>query len=389
MTDSSRVEIELLLCCARPETSPPGASSVGELLRQGVDWELLLALSLKHGVMPLVYRKLSKGYAGEVPAPHLAKFREHYQANAARNVYLTGELCRILSDFERQGVDSVPYKGPALAALVYGDIALQQFADLDVLVRKRDFRRASELLVAQGYEPHFKLRERDEAAFLRLSYVQLFKRDGGKCLVELHWQIAPRFYLTPLVTDGFWDGLRKITLAGRHVLAPAPEDLLLMLCVHGTKDAWERLKWVSGLAEFVVANPSIDFARVLDRAGALGLKRTVLLALRLTHELMGTRLPEEVSREIERDASVRKLAAEARGWLFGAPPDLARRTRFHLRARERVRDRARYCALFALTTTPVDWAVMPLPRSLSFVYYLLRPVRLFKKYVLGSAHRAS
>lgn len=381
-------EAELLLCCVRPESSESVASRIGELLRSGVDFDALLQLSLRHGVMPLVYRKLSGEFGGEIPPEEFSKFREHFQANAARNLYLTGELLRVLSSFESAGVQAIPYKGPALAAFLYDDVSLQQFADLDVLVRPADFRRASDILVSRGYAPHFKIDEDEEDAFIRLSYVQLFTRDEGTCLVELHWQIAPRFFAKPLVDEGFWGRLGTMSLAGRDVPAPSNEDLLLMLCVHGTKDIWERLKWVSGVAEFLAQAKEVNWSRLIERATAVGLRRTLLLGLLLAHDLLGAPLDEEVLREIESDRTVRRLAEESRARIFTGLPNLARRTLFHLRSRERLRDRVRYCALFAMTTTPVDWATLRLPRRLAFVHYFLRPFRLFNKYVLGSLRRA-
>lgn len=382
-------EAELLLLCVRPSPSPADRSRILELLRAGTDYERLLRLSLGHGLMPRVYRRLSDDFAGEVPAAELARFKEHFQTNAARNLYLTGELLRLLEAFEREGVAAVPYKGPALGSLLDGDVTSQQFADLDIIVRPSDFTRASRLLAARGYAPHFELDgEAEEAAFMRLSYVQLFTRDEGRSSVELHWQVAPRFFARPLLDEGFWQRLRKIPLRGRQVLAPSDEDLLLILAVHGTKDLWERLKWVCGLAVMLESRPDVDWRALIDGAAAKGLRRTLLLGLFLAHDLLGATLHEEVMREVERERAVAGLARVVREGVFESPPGLARRTLFHLRARERWRDRMRYCALFAVTTTPVDWAAMRLPRRLAFLYYFVRPLRLVGKYVLKTPRRA-
>jgi len=43
-------------------------------------------------------------------------------------------------------------------------------------------------------------------------------------------------------------------------------------------------------------------------------------------------------------------------------------------------DKFRYCFRLALTTTPVDWEMMSLPESASFLYLPLRVLRLIKKY---------
>jgi hypothetical protein len=62
---------------------------------------------------------------------------------------------------------------------------------------------------------------------------------------------------------------------------------------------------------------------------------------------------------------------------------------FYLRMRERVRDRIRYGLYYAqqylriaLTPSANDQALLSLPASLSFLYYLLRPIRLLQIYAL-------
>lgn len=387
---STRKEIELLLCCARLGLGASQQARVRALLGEDLDWDFLFVMSMRHGLMPLLYRHLSVEFSDAVPVAQLKKFREHYRHNAARNLYLTGELCRILKQFEHEGIEAIPYKGPALAVAAYGDIALRQFIDLDILVRPRDVRLASRLLVEQGYESHFNIDERQEAAFLRLSYVQLFTRDEGRSAVELHWTIAPRFFSFPLKTEQLLERARTITLAGtQEAHAPATEDLIMMLAVHGAKDLWERLEWVTSIAELCMQG-DIDWPRLFKQASAHGGRRMLLLGLFLAHELLETPLPEDVWRKVAAEPSIDMLGAEVKRRLFHegeSDTSLRRKISFHLRTKERRRDRARYCALFALTTTPVDWSLAPLPPALSFVYYVLRPFRLAKKYMFSPSRR--
>lgn len=376
------LEIELLLSLLNLNDSHEARLKAAELIRQRVDWQRLLELSLDQRVLPIVYIALNKEFGGEVRAGELTKFRKYYESNAIRNAYLTGELCRLLKLLESAGIEAIPYKGPALASQVLGDFRLEQFADLDVLIHKEDFKRVSQILVNEGYDPHFKLRESDENAFLRLSYVQLFRRESDKTVVELHWQVAPRFFIRPLLDDAFWYRHVKVSLAGNSVLSPSPEDLLVLLSVHGAKDLWDRLKWIYGFSEFVKTNAKLDWERALEASQRSGARRMVLLALRLAHDLMNTPLSPAVSQQILEDPAVEALSEDIQATLFDDPPTLRQRISFHLRTFERKRDRVRYCLLFAVTTTPVDWAMLPLPRTLSFIHYAIRPIRLLWKYIV-------
>jgi Uncharacterised nucleotidyltransferase len=81
----------------------------------------------------------------------LTALRHHFQVNALRNVFLAGTLLKLLRLLEAHGIAALPYKGPVLAALAYGNVAFRQFGDLDLLVRPQDADRAKALLWAQGY----------------------------------------------------------------------------------------------------------------------------------------------------------------------------------------------------------------------------------------------
>src|SRR2546430_3203484 len=77
--------------------------------------------------------------------------RHDLQLNARRNLLMLWELLEILDLFTEQGIRALPYKGPVLAAIEYGNLAARTFCDLDILVRKEDATRARDLLVARGY----------------------------------------------------------------------------------------------------------------------------------------------------------------------------------------------------------------------------------------------
>jgi len=53
------------------------------------------------------------------------------------NFFLTKELLELLTLFEAHCIPASPYKGPALAIMAYGNLALRQFSDLNILVHKR------------------------------------------------------------------------------------------------------------------------------------------------------------------------------------------------------------------------------------------------------------
>lgn len=358
------------------------AERARELLRGPVEWDWLLAMSLRHGVMPLVYRQLGALSDG-VPAERLSLFRGKYQLNAVRNTERAARLCRLLRTLEGGGVAALPYKGPALALDAYGDLTLRQFGDLDILIRPGDLRRATELLRAEGYEPEFELSGAREAAFKRWWYAQPFRLGAEGVYIELHWAVAPRFFSFEL-DEALWTRLRTIELSGCELKALSVPDTLLLLCVHGAKDLWAKLEWVSALAEFSARLDEREWRATLESARASGAERMLLLGLLLAREMYDAELPAFVAARVESARALKPLARQVVAELFAEEKSFhsfTGRTRFHLRARERAGDRARYCARAALATSPEEWDLFALPPSLFFLYSLVRPLRLAKNFL--------
>lgn len=376
-------ELELLLHCARAVVEPQRAERIRELATDGLNWTRLWQLAQRNGLAPLLYFHLNQTGAAQIPNEQLEFLRDYFQKNSAFSLMLTGELRRLLKSFNENGLEAVPYKGPAIAQKLYGNLALRQFCDLDILVRESDVWKASELIAAQGFVPHFQIPETKRAAFVRLSYVQLFRRDEGRTLVELHWGIAPRFFGVRFAAGSFWQGLETMSLQGTTILTPGAEDLLLMLCVHGAKDCWEKLEWVGSIAELLRREPEFDWVRLFAKARQMRCQRMLSFGLLLAHGLFTVPLPAQAAAQ---SRELRKLAQQVtQNFSSPEPPSQAftSRLRFHLRLKDNFAEQVRHCLRLALTTTPVDWSTMSLPEPLSFAYPLLRAVRLTRKYGLN------
>jgi len=384
-------ESELLLCCARIHVDPETLERVRALLRQELDWPYLIRTALDHGVMPLLYSSLGAHCPEAVPATSLDQLRNHYQAHVQRSSVLTAELLELLDLFEAHGIDAVPFKGPVVAAAVYRNLSLRPCGDLDVLVHKEDIPRAGELLVAHGYQSagarfdHLE-HDHDEVAYLDASHY-LFIQPEHEICIDLQWRVADRYFSFSLDDDGLWKRRVSVSVAGKTVRTFAPADLLLLVCVHGSKHRWEALKWICDVAELVgVYRKAIDWRDLQREASRLGVEQMLRLGLFLAHDFFGTVLPEEISTKVRTDSRSQAMALEIRRRLFdrGYEPsgDVAKVV-FYLRTKDRWQDRLRFCFRYlsqwlhiVITPTSRDRALLPVPAALSFVHYLVRPFRL-------------
>jgi Uncharacterised nucleotidyltransferase len=373
-----RPEVELLLCCARARVTAMQVARLRALVAGELDWDYLLRLADRHGLQPLLYWHLNAICADVVPAAYLSRLREAFRRVSALNIFLTRELQRLLALFAEQGIEAMPYKGPALAAEIYGNIALRQFSDLDILVRPKDVRAARDILLAEGYAPLPALNDAQQAVLLRTQCNLPFTRERNRLVVELHWAVSARHFARPFESDDFWSRLNTGMLDGSEINRPAPEDLLLALCVHGSKHLWERLAWVCDIAGLVELRPDLQWTTLIARARATGSERMLLLGLCLAAELLDAKLSREVEEALDADPIIATLAAVIVRDLFTpalTPSGLGGYFRFQLKARRRLRDKVNYLR-FIITPTEEDLARLTLPASFNFVYYLLRPIRM-------------
>jgi hypothetical protein len=381
-------EFGLLVGCAKSRMGPRDEERIRALLDQKPEWEQLLRLAAAHGLIPLLYRNLSTLCPDAVPETVLEYLKQLFLANARRNLLLTGELLRLLRAFETRGLPVIPYKGPTLAALAYGDLALRQFNDLDLLVRRRDATKSRELLAALGYENLSRLTGGQEAAFHHSEREYSFVHEETGVDVEVQWEIVARYFsaFIPIDADYLVESLKPVSVGGSTVLSPSPEDLLLILCAHGSRHVWGRLVWICDIAELVRRHQTIDWDRLLARAADLGGLRMLHLGLFLANDLLGADPPEKVLRRIRADSEVESLAVQVYQHLVRGPDDFGRDatdsafSRYHLMLKERWRDRVKY--VISRTTLPIhkDWGNAQLPAYLSFLYYGLRPLRLIRDY---------
>ena len=144
MTIRFSPEADLLIACARASLDPANRAWIIELIQADIDWGKLTALAGGHGMRALLYWHLNAISPVGIPPEFIADLERQYQNNAVRNLLRVRELGKLLAAFEAQGIPIIPYKGPVLAELAYGNLSLRQFADLDVLITKHNFHNAIE-----------------------------------------------------------------------------------------------------------------------------------------------------------------------------------------------------------------------------------------------------
>jgi len=382
-------EFEFVCSLVGAELAPERIERIANWNRSALDWSEVLRLAEHHGVLPLAARNLIE-HARGLPAEFERTLRSAYQTNLRSSLWFTVELTRIMQQFERRQLRAVPYKGAVLAQSLYRNLGLRSFSDLDFLISSADFERAKQALAEIGYRPAADLTPAVERLWLRTGYERAFDSAAGKNLVELQWALLPHFYgvdlhLNDLGVEDVMARSGRTVVGGCEVPCLAPEDSLLVLCLHAAKHLWTRLIWLSDIAETFRSQSeaqTIDYSLAFGRARALGIVRILGVSFWLVKNVLRAKLPQAAEEMIAADPRVPALGAEFAARLVrGASYDFESTEYFRLilKLREQRGDRWRY--LWRLVWTPGvgDVAAVQLPEALFPLYRIVRIGRLMRK----------
>jgi hypothetical protein len=374
-------ESRLLLLSARTAIEPAAANSVSELVAGPLDWDKLISLAARNSITPLLEMHLRNAGSARVPPAVLERLSEMVRAVTAKNLLLTGELIKLAGLFRAQDVLAIPYKGPVLAAQAYGNVALREFDDLDVILRQKDMAKAHEIMISLGYRAKFPW-DFSAAGAWRIPGEYNYYDAARHILVELHTEFTLRHFPVIPNLDDLSHRLIPVSLSGRELQTFSPEDALPILCIHGSKDFWERMSWVVDISEMIRSQPQLDWEKVLLLARSLRAQRMLFLGLILASDLLGAPLPFRVRALAQNDTAAPALASAIFQRLLSSDwSDLDAASRFRFRCRMLPGLAGwQYAGRLALAPAEEDWPTSRPSRALALLYMALRPLRLLRKY---------
>jgi hypothetical protein len=363
------------LLLARGKLPPDVQERAWELLAGTIHWDRVLTRAHEHQVFPLVYRSLRTLEFHHLPAAVRSELTAAFRINALRNAFLSRKLAHLLRELSGAGIPVIPVKGLALSQALYGDPAFRVCSDIDILIPAQKVLDARRLILTQGYKGlfsedffvHHQLRTSAECSLLPEKQEPFIP-----FLVELRWTILHHSSKDRDAVRDLWSEARRASFFGVSAHALSPEWEFLFLAQHAAYHKWHTLKWLADIHDFCMSVP-VDWRLVKEKAECFELDLAVVPTLAACASLFGTPLPNDFS----------SSALPAGIQLFPnslTPEEIWKAPLFYRQLLKRRSEKLRWFAEMLLVARPADRRFFRLPAALSFLYYLLRPLRLSIKW---------
>ena len=252
-----------------------------------LDWNAIEQAAAAGKLTILVEQGLRRMGAA-IPATFLAAVQRQRQRNMALNAGNLSTLGRLVPKLVESRLPFVVFKGPLRLHALYGDYFLRPSTDIDILVSRRDFSRASELLIEAGYKLP------DECAtpwWLHfLGEQHFFSPHQNNATVDLHHRVQQPGSPSPRGLADYIADHDLFALGQAKVPTLTMANATLLSCISLTKAMIRNEAAGAYLCDFVVAVRAMtpdQRADLVTLATRQGLLQTLRLTLRAAERVLG------------------------------------------------------------------------------------------------------
>lgn len=340
-------------------------------------------MAYSHGVFPLVYKTL-KNYQDSISSQTLVNMKQIYMNLVKQNMLMTKELLDVVKLLEENGIEAIAFKGPTLSQMAYGDVVSRQYVDLDILIGEKDLVNAANILIKNSYTSLKPIELLQNKKYI-LSDNDYSFFTPNNIHIELHWKLFREKIAKHLDIDIFNSNKYEVEINNINIKTLSLEVLLVYLCLHGSKHAWERIEWILDIDKLISSqNDKINWNEVLNIAEKMNCKISLFLGLKLSKIFFNTILNEEINNLLN-DKLTTNLTKDILIFInkkiildedYEKYQDI---NLFQLRLIESKKNKIKHLIFIYFSITKNDYLSFPLPSYLNFLYYFIKPFRVMYK----------
>lgn len=372
MNTSEDTERELILWSIRIDNQVP--EHIRTIFHAGLDWQAVKNLALKHGIIPLLYHRLTRLPGISTPSEIEDMFRQHYQVNMFHNLKAAHQLLWLLKIFSHKGIRAIPIKGVVLAQQAYTIPNLRQSGDIDILIHPTDLEKAIRVIEAAGYKSNRPFSKNERASLVHsIMRSESFSAEN-RISIDLHWRISDIFSSYP-ASEQFLKTTNRISFFGEEVPALSHEDTLILISAHSMKHFWHELRYIVDTIQLIHNNPAIDIETTMLTAAKLRCHRLLCISLNIANIMGGIEYSPRVRSILRKDPVSQNIARDiCRFHQSGENPGPLTRTLLMARSRERWFDAVGFAMYAILSWEPPETFRIRFPRPLRPLYLFMWPL---------------
>lgn len=338
-----------------------------------IDWRIFLELTSHHRVYPIIYKNIKLLDSPLVPTEVVAVLHRHYVENTMRMMQLTAEMERVSNVFNQESLRMIILKGPVLCYQLYQDLSSRTSNDLDVLIDLADLDKVTVVLGTLGYQIAYEPPRMLEDWKVQNHHIEFYNQEK-RCEIEVHWKLNPGSTNEPSFEEMWQDKVRvPVTTAAVYGLDQA--YLLFHLITHGARHSWFRLRWLTDIDQLL--KQTDDQERLISLLKKYKYGYLVGQYVQLASGVLKQPISAELL-QYGASKKARSLAKQAATFIENKvdidhpPSGLEKSCKDYL---YRIKNNAQKWQFFIRKAYPNSWdaEVLPLPKSLYFLYIPLRP----------------
>ncbi|CAM4251766.1 hypothetical protein EWU23_09205 [Cytophagaceae bacterium 50C-KIRBA] len=384
-------EMALLILSIRSHFKTSELDEISTFIQtHNIDWATFRTYSEYHKVQPIVYQTIL--LSGE-KFTDLEKIKNKLQQNTLRNWQLAQETERVIQLFQKANIQAIPYKGTAYSQQFYGNLVSRFSSDIDLLIDWENLRPCIAILKKEGYTPENEMEllhgwdanlKNEENEY----NMNLCQNDLRRFHVELHWSIGnSEIDFSDEATSLLYTKPEKQILIHDKILSLSDDShFLAMLFHHAGKDVFSFLRNLIDLAQAAQKMDENQWAKIHADIEKVGLLHSYEMASKLIKQIIGVQIPKliHVNNSTKTHAYFLQTLLTPDKWL-SKKSKLANIYNFMYKRILLLDSKFRALRLILrhvnllIKPSIKDYLFLPLPKRFHFIYFVIKPVRMFKE----------
>ena len=284
-------EQKLVLLLSSPFCSDCRQEEIQKIIqdKRQIDLNEVCRLALECEVAGFVYRNV------KLLALDLKEIKDKlgpvYQEAALNNMAALKETLVLLKSLSVHDIPVIPLKGVYASDKIFRDFGVYPSSDIDLLVPLNLLEKIKRILEFEcGYTS---VEEFSQEDLLDSHYHLIFKR---RMTLEVHWNLVKRYFSIP--EEFWWKSALPVEWEGERIMDLTIENNILYQIFRLFDHCFYPLRFFVLLSALIEKNfDRINWEGLIRTADEFGMKKLVITTLRILNDLLGTCLPDVVSRQ--------------------------------------------------------------------------------------------